>query len=57
MKCPCGSEKDSVLLYDARGIPLVRICLDCRDEKLSTYREEVLSNPDYYADEPIEEED
>lgn len=51
MNCTCGSGKDSVLLYDSRGVPLVRICLECRDEQLSLYQEEVLSNPDIENDE------
>lgn len=43
--------------YDARGIPLARVCDKCRAAKLAGYRPEVLSDPEYYADEPIEEED
>jgi hypothetical protein len=42
---------------DARGIPLCRICEDCKREKLSTYRPEILSGYDQKdIDEPIEEE-
>ena len=43
--------------YDARGIELCRVCDDCREEKLSTYRPEILSG--YMQDdvnEPIEED-
>jgi hypothetical protein len=54
--CPCGSGKKSWWESDARGIPLGRVCLDCLDKKLSKYRPEVLTNSNYYADEPIEEE-
>lgn len=42
--------------YDARGIPLCRVCDECKDEKLAQYRREVLVNPNYEADEPIEED-
>jgi len=39
---------------DARGIPLCRVCEGCRDEKLSHYRPEVLTDSFYDADEPID---
>jgi hypothetical protein len=41
---------------DARGIPLCRVCDECVKEKLSRYRPEVLRNPSYEANEPIEPE-
>lgn len=41
--------------HDARGIPLVRVCSDCRDEKLAVYRPEILTGYDQSdVDEPIE---
>jgi len=42
--------------YDARDIPLKRVCAKCRKEKLSEFRREVLYNPNYEAEEPIEAE-
>lgn len=54
--CNCGSGYPSEWLYDARGIELCRACEKCAKEKLKRYRPEVLSDPDYYADEPIEED-
>jgi len=42
--------------YDARGIPLAKVCEHCVDAQLARYRPDVLSNPNYWADEPIEEE-
>jgi hypothetical protein len=42
--------------YDARGIPLARVCRECREMKLRRYRPEVLRDPNYEANEPIEEE-
>jgi hypothetical protein len=54
--CPCGSGKPSWPEYDARGIYLTRACEDCRDEKLSQFRPEVLTDPAYECDEPIDED-
>jgi len=53
--CPCGSGKESFWQNDARGIPLCRTCTKCHREKMKRYRPEVLTNPNYYADEPIED--
>jgi hypothetical protein len=40
---------------DARGIPLCRVCDNCRKEKLSRYRPEILTGYDQNdVDEPIE---
>lgn len=55
--CPCGSGKPSRWYKDARGIELFRGCNACAPEKLKGYRPEVLTNPDYVANEPIEPED
>jgi hypothetical protein len=55
--CPCGSGLESVWQNDARGIPLCRTCPACHDNKMSGYRTEVLTNPNYQADEPIEPEE
>ena len=40
--------------YDARGIPLARVCDQCEKEVLSRYRPEVLTDSQYEADEDIE---
>jgi hypothetical protein len=42
---------------DARGIPLARVCSTCMKAKLSTYRPEVLTDPGYEVDEPIDPEE
>jgi len=42
---------------DARGIPLARVCFDCIKDKLKGFRPEVLTNPNYEADEAIEPEE
>ena len=54
--CPCGSDKNSWWESDARGIPLARVCVECKDKKLSKFRPEVLTNSQYRHDEPIEPE-
>ena len=54
--CTCGSGKPRAELHDARGIFCCFYCDDCENEKRQRYRPDVLSNPDYWADEPIEED-
>lgn len=56
MPCPCGSGLDSAWQYDARGIELCRTCSKCHREKMHRYRPDVLSDPSYVAEEPIEGE-
>lgn len=52
--CPCGSGKNSWWENDARGIPLARVCVECKGERLKKYKPSVLTNSNYTADEPIE---
>jgi len=52
--CLCGSGKNSWWESDARGIPLARVCVECRDKKLSKFRPEVLTDSNYHCDEPVE---
>ena len=54
--CPCGSGLPSQWAYDARGIPLARTCPKCHTLKMDGYREDVLRNPNYEADETIDED-
>ena len=56
-ECDCGSGLLKQAEYDARGIFLTYACDKCRRQKLSRYRPDVLSNPNYWADEPIEEDE
>ena len=53
--CSCGSGLTSEWQYDARGIELCRACPACLKSKLARYRPDVLTDPNYWADEPIEE--
>lgn len=56
-KCHCGSGLGAEMEFDARGIELGFMCDKCRAERLRQYRPEVLSDPGYEVDEPIEPED
>lgn len=49
-------DEDTWMEHDARGISLTLVCRLCKDDKLRTYRPEVLNDPNYEADEPIESE-
>lgn len=50
-------NQDSWWEYDARGIELCRVCDLCYESKMAQYRPEVLRNPNYLTDEPIEPEE
>jgi hypothetical protein len=39
--------------HDGQGIPLCRVCSNCRDEKLRRYRPEILA---YYTQADIDEQ-
>jgi hypothetical protein len=41
---------------DARGIELCFTCPDCHQRKMAVYRKDVLTDPAYWHDEPIDEE-
>lgn len=55
-QCPCGSGEWPEEHYDARGIFLCYACSKCEKKKLSGYRPDVLTDVDYWHDEPIEED-
>jgi hypothetical protein len=54
--CPCGSGQSRFDLTDARGIFCCYVCDACEDEKRKRYRPDVLTDPNYEASEPIEED-
>jgi hypothetical protein len=54
--CECGSGEPARARYDARGIFLTYACWKCRKQKLAKFRPEVLTDPNYEASEPIDEE-
>jgi hypothetical protein len=55
--CSCGSGKSAPAHFDARGIFLCYACSDCVDQQLGKFRPEVLTDPNYWVDEPIEEDE
>ena len=40
--CPCGSGKESWWEFDINGIPLCRVCKQCRERKMATYDPAIL---------------
>ena len=57
-ECNCESGLASWAEYDAQGIFLTYVCDECRKEKLSHYRPEILAGyTQSDVDEPIEPED
>ncbi len=55
-ECPCGSGEMSRDLHDARGLFLARVCGSCLEARLNSYRPDVLTDPSYEHDEPLDEE-
>lgn len=55
--CFCGSGKPRYELVDARGIFCCYVCEDCEAEKKSKYRPDIFEDANYWADEPIDEEE
>ena len=55
--CPCGSGEYRRELYDARGIFCTFICDQCEAEKKrAEFRADIFTDPNYWHDEPIEED-
>lgn len=54
-ECPCGSKEFPDAQHDARGIFLCYSCDRCHAEKMSHYRPDVLTDADYWHDEPLED--
>lgn len=54
--CPCGSGERRYPNYDARGIFLTFTCETCHQRKMSGFRPDVLTDPNYWTDEPVEED-
>lgn len=53
--CPCGSGQPREELRDARGMFCTFICDRCEREKRGRYRADVFDDPQYPADEPIDD--
>ena len=54
--CPCGSGLERRAQHDARGIFLTYTCATCHDRRIAGFRTEVLTDPAYDTDEPIDED-
>lgn len=54
--CNCGSGLTSHILNDARGIYCGRVCPVCEAKIKASFRPEIFSDPNYYTDEPVEED-
>ena len=52
-KCSCGSGYGSYWENDGRGIPLCKVCVSCREEKLSKYNPVILG---YYDENDVDEQ-
>lgn len=55
-RCTCGSGKLRYELYDARGIFCSFICEDCEQKCKSRFRADIFTNPNYWHDEPIDDD-
>jgi hypothetical protein len=55
--CPCGSGLFPTLEHDARGIPLGYMCNACEQRKKAQFRPEVLTDPNYEADDLGDDEE
>lgn len=51
--CSCGSGEPKYPLKDGHGIFLTYACDECRQEKLSGFRSDIMDR--YECDEPIED--
>ena len=54
--CPCGSGKPQRALYDARAIFVGYVCDKCESTVRGRYRPEIFTDPNYWTDEPVEDE-
>lgn len=54
--CPCGSGKPRHANHDARGIFLTFTCETCHQRRMAGFRPDVLTDPSYWHDEPVEED-
>jgi hypothetical protein len=56
-KCYCGSGLIMTRHYDARGIFCFYACIKCEDRKKDAYRPEIFTDPNYWHDELIDEDE
>ena len=56
-KCRCGSGLERRELIDARGIFCAFVCDACEAGAKAKFRPDIFTDFDYWADEPIEEDE
>ena len=56
-ECFCGSGLERRAVHDARNIFVAYVCDQCEAERLGGYRQDIFDDPNYPADEPIEDHD
>lgn len=54
--CRCASGLLARDLLDARGIMVARVCDHCETSVRLKFRNEIFTDPNYWADERIEED-
>jgi len=54
--CGCGSGLESRELLDARCIYCGRVCDRCEAEKRAEFRPDIFTDPDYWTDEPVDDD-
>lgn len=52
----CHSALPSRILYDARGIYVARVCDECEPKVRKRYRQEIFTDPNYWTEEPIDDD-
>lgn len=45
------TKENSYWIYDARGIPVKRVCYLCEEKVKATYRPEIFDDPSYPTEE------
>lgn len=55
-ECTCASGLYPRPLVDARGVFCCYVCDDCEGSRRARYRPEIFSDPDYWHDEPIDDD-
>ena len=54
--CPCGSGLERWELRDARGLFCCFICAECEERKRRAFRSEAVTDPNYPANEAIDDD-
>jgi hypothetical protein len=55
--CRCGSKLRPYPLLDARGIFVAYVCGVCESTVRKKYRQDIFTDPDYWIDEQLEDDE